>query len=137
MTKPYIFHLGETKNSSGKLNFWERSQLPFEVRRAFWITEVPEGGVRGVHAHKVDNQITVCLQGSVKVTLEDLEDNQYEYILKDSGEALYLPRLVWSTFTFTANSVLLVLSESDFDEADYIRNKEEFDKLKDGDNEKL
>ncbi|QDH79967.1 hypothetical protein FKX85_13375 [Echinicola soli] len=135
MTKPYLFHLGEKKNSTGKLNFWEGSQLPFEVKRAFWITEVPAGGVRGVHAHKLDNQITVCLQGSVKIALEDLSNNRYEFILQDSKEALYLPRLVWSTFTFTANSVLLVLSESDFDEADYIRNKEEFDKLKDGHHE--
>ncbi|AGA79059.1 sugar 3,4-ketoisomerase [Echinicola vietnamensis] len=137
MTKPYVFHLGETKNASGKLNYWEQSQLPFEVRRAFWITEVPAGGIRGVHAHKSDNQLTVCLQGSVSVALEDLEGNRYEFMLQSTKEALYLPRLVWSSFTFTADSVLLVLSESDFDESDYIRNKEEFDKLKDGHSEKL
>ncbi|AWW33270.1 hypothetical protein DN752_20440 [Echinicola strongylocentroti] len=137
MTNPYVFHLGEVKNCSGKLNFWEREKLPFGAKRVFWITGVPEGGVRGEHAHKVDNQVTICIQGSVNVVLEDLENNHLEYTLQDSSEALFLPRLVWSKFTFAANSVLLVLSESDFDECDYIRNREEFEKLKDGHSEKL
>ncbi|WP_236252809.1 FdtA/QdtA family cupin domain-containing protein [Echinicola sp. 20G] len=132
MVKPSVFKLGNVKSPLGNLNFWEQGTLPFEVKRAFWITEVPAGGERGIHAHKKDNQITVCLQGKVKVELEDLTGQHYVFELNDPGEALYLPCLVWSKFTFEENSILLVLSSQDFEESDYIRLKADFEKLKDG-----
>lgn len=137
MTQPYLFHLGEVKNEAGTLNFWEPNQFPFEVKRVFWITGVPEGEVRGIHAHKTDDQVTVCIQGSVKVRLEGLDGSIETFTLDASGMGLFLPRLVWSEFHFSANSVLLVFSTNLYDEDDYIRDKNYFDKLKNGHSEEL
>ncbi|UCS95826.1 FdtA/QdtA family cupin domain-containing protein [Echinicola marina] len=132
MVKPYVFSLGAVKRDSGNLCFWNQEIFPFEVARSFWITGVPAGEKRGVHAHYADEQITICLQGKVTVELEDIAKNEYHFILDDPAEALYLPALVWSSFTFEANSVLLVLSNKAFSEADYIRNKVDFEKLQNG-----
>ncbi|WP_215226445.1 sugar 3,4-ketoisomerase [Echinicola shivajiensis] len=132
MVEPYVFSLGAVKRDSGDLCFWSQEIFPFEVARSFWITGVPAGEKRGVHAHYSDEQITICLQGKVSVDLEDLEGVKYQFELDNPAEALYLPSLVWSSFTFDANSILLVFSSKPFSEADYIRNKVDFEKLQNG-----
>lgn len=132
MAKPYVFSLGAVKGDSGDLCFWNQEIFPFEVARSFWITGVPAGEERGVHAHYSDEQITICLQGKVSVDLEDLDGVKYQFELDNPAEALYLPPLVWSSFTFGANSILLVFSSKPFSEADYIRNKVDFEKLQNG-----
>jgi len=132
MYKPYVFPLGEVKQPSGDLCFWDKSIFPIDVKRAFWISKVPEGGKRGVHAHYEDNQIIICLRGKVMVQLEDLNKETYSFLLNAPVKALFLPAMVWSDFTFEAGSVLLVLSSKEFTEGDYIRNKADFEKLQDG-----
>ncbi len=103
---------------NGDLHYLENSQLPFEVKRAFWITEVPQGAIRGVHAHHKDRQLAVCLQGKVKVLLEDLSGKHYQEVLDEPHRILYLPPLVWSEFQFDAGAVLMVMAGEDFSEAD-------------------
>lgn len=132
MIKPYTFPLGKVMSSSGNLCFWDKEIFPLSVKRTFWLTGVPEGGIRGVHAHYKDEQVVVCLKGEVKVVLEDLAKATYVFKLNSPGNALFLPALVWSEFTFKANSVLMVLSNREYSEEDYIRDKADFEKLQDG-----
>lgn len=132
LPKPYVFSVEQVSDSNGHLHFLENKQFPFEVKRAFWITKVPEGSIRGVHAHRSDRQLTFCLQGKVAVNLEDLSGESYHVILDEPSKVLYLPPLVWSEFTFEAGAILMVLAGEDFSEADYIRDKKEFEMLQDG-----
>ncbi len=137
MSKPYVFHFGEVENASGRLNFWDSDQLPMGVSRVFWITNVPEAEVRGHHAHRIDHQLIVCPQGQVVVNLETIEGEKFSFILDQPSKGLFLPPMVWSTFTFDANSILLVLAENKFNEQDYLRNKDDFEKLKNEHSQKL
>lgn len=132
MINPYVFPLGEVKNSSGSLCFWDQKIFPLQVKRVFWLTGVPEGEKRGVHAHYKDEQVVVCIKGEVRVILEDLAGETYEFKLDNPGEALFLPALVWSEFTFAKDCVLMVLSNREYAEEDYIRNRADFEELQDG-----
>ncbi|MDN3667928.1 FdtA/QdtA family cupin domain-containing protein [Echinicola jeungdonensis] len=137
MTKPYVFQVGKTENPQGMLHYLEQQQIPFQIKRTFWISGVPENSVRGVHAHHKDQQVTICLQGKVEVKLEDLAKKQYLFTLESPEQVLFLPHLVWSEFVFYSNAILLVMANENFSEDDYIRDKKVFEKLQDEYRKKL
>ncbi|MFD2037658.1 sugar 3,4-ketoisomerase [Belliella marina] len=128
--KPEIIVLNGVVNETGQLHFFEKSDdFPFEIKRSFWITGVPKGEKRGVHAHKRETQLLIALKGEVEVRLEDRSGNTYSFVLDQPNHALVLPALYWSEVIFGNDAILLVLSDHGFSESDYIRNKEEFDAL--------
>ncbi len=137
LTKPYVFQVETNKNPQGILRYLENQQIPFPINRVFWISEVPENAVRGVHAHRIDQQLTVCLQGKVEVRLEDLAQNRYHFTLENPGQVLFLPAWVWSEFVFYSNAILLVMASENFSEDDYIRDKKVFEELQDEYRKKL
>ncbi|MCH7415158.1 FdtA/QdtA family cupin domain-containing protein [Belliella sp. R4-6] len=127
-SNPKLILLEGIVNETGSLHFFEYSEaLPFSIKRSFWITEVPQGGKRGVHAHKKETQVLIALKGSVKVSLEGKSSSKYEFILDHPNKALILPAMFWSEVTFEKDTVLLVLSDQEFLESDYIRDKSQFD----------
>jgi dTDP-4-dehydrorhamnose 3,5-epimerase-like enzyme len=124
---PQIIPLESKVNSTGKLTFFEGMEdFPFAINRSFWISGVPEGANRGVHAHKKETQLLICLQGSVRVELEDLSKTKFSFDLSDADHALFIPPMTWSSVCFGPDVLLLVLSDQPYDEEDYIRSKEEF-----------
>lgn len=124
---PQLIPLESKVNSTGKLTFFEGFEdFPFPINRSFWISGVPEGAKRGVHAHKKENQLLICLQGNVCVDLEDLSGAKFSFHLTDADHALFIPPMTWSSVRFGPDVLLLVLSDQQYDEEDYIRNKEEF-----------
>jgi dTDP-4-dehydrorhamnose 3,5-epimerase-like enzyme len=127
---PHLIQLESKVNPMGKLTFFEGTEdFPFPIYRSFWISGVPEGGKRGVHAHRKESQLLICLQGKVSVDLEDLSGTKFTFLLNNADQALLIPPMIWSSVTFEANVLLLVLSDLHFDEEDYIRKKEDFSAL--------
>lgn len=130
LVRPVLIQLKSNIQPSGKLTFFEGTvAFPFPIKRSFWILGVPEGEKRGVHAHKVEKQLLICLKGEVKVNLECLDRKMYEFVLDQADKALVLPPLVWSSVTFGKDAILLVLADQAFDEEDYIREPKDFENL--------
>lgn len=128
--RPEIILLNEVESDSGLLTFLNKPEdLPIQIKRTFWISRVPEGGFRGVHAHLEETQVLVCLQGRLNIFLEDLEGEKFEFELTKSNQALVLPALVWSEVAFHDAAILLVLSNKYFSEKDYVRKKQDFERL--------
>ncbi len=128
--RPELITLNSNIQPSGKLTFFEGLEaFPFPIKRDFWISEVPDGEQRGVHAHKKENQLLICLHGRVNVKLECLDKMLIEFSLEQAERGLVLPPLVWSSVTFEKDALLLVLADQPFDERDYIREKVEFERI--------
>lgn len=127
---PRILELENRTSATGKLTFFEpSSDFSFQIKRTFWISSVPEGAKRGVHAHKKESQLLICLNGTVQVELEDVEKNTFHFELSSPDKALFLPPLVWSSVCIGKDAILLVLSDQEFCEEDYIRDKADFANL--------
>lgn len=114
-------------NIRGETTVAELEQdLPFEVKRIFWVYDVPNDRVRGEHVHRELQEVLVCVQGSVAVIADDGETRE-EYLLDNPSRGLYLPPRVWRTlYKYSADAVLLVLASHPYDPDDYIRDYEAF-----------
>lgn len=103
--------------------------IPFEIKRVYYIYDTIAGIRRGRHAHKNLEQILICIHGSCKVML----DNGHETVdleLNDPCEGLYLSHHIWrEMYDFSPDAVLLVLASELYDESDYIRNYDTFLKM--------
>lgn len=103
--------------------------LPFDIKRVYYIYDTLPGVRRGFHAHKCLQQILLCVNGSCKIHLDDGSETA-EVILDRPYEGLYISNNLWrEMYDFTPGTVLLVLASEYYDEADYIRNYEDFIKL--------
>lgn len=100
--------------------------IPFEIKRVYYVYDTLAGVIRGHHAHKSLQQILICIHGSCKIRL----DNGYEkkiIPLEKPYEGLYVSNLMWrEMYDFSEDAVLLVLASELYDEADYIRDYDEF-----------
>lgn len=111
----------------GALSVAQKPDLPFLPKRLYWIYGVPEGNMRGGHAHKKLWQVLICLHGSITVHLEDGRGWQETMKLDDPTLGLLLPPPFWHTMTFgQPGSVLLAIASDVYDESDYIRDYGEF-----------
>ena len=107
----------------------ENKDLPFDVRRVYYIYDTLPGVRRGFHAHRNLQQILLCVNGSCKIHLDNGFDTA-EVLLDKPHEGLYIANDMWrEMYDFTPGAVLLVLASEHYDEADYIRNYEDFIKL--------
>lgn len=122
-----LIELPSHSDTRGLLTIMEGGlQIPFPVARAFWITSVPEKQVRGEHAHKECHQFLICLHGSLKAATDNGSDRQ-EWHLDRPTVGLHLPPLNWGTqYDFSPGAVLLVLASHCYDEADYIRDYQDY-----------
>lgn len=103
--------------------------LPFQVKRVYYIYDTLPGVRRGFHAHKCLEQILICVHGSCKIHLDDGFDTA-EVLLDKPNEGLYISNNMWrEMYDFSDGAVLLVLASEYYDEADYIRNYEDFIKM--------
>ena len=111
----------------GELTFAEvGAHLPFAPRRYFAIFDVPQGATRGGHAHRTLHQFIVALRGSVVCALDD-GSRRDEVILDSPGVGLHIPPMVWGVqYRYSADATLLVLASDVYDEAEYIRDYDQF-----------
>ena len=115
----------------------EFSKLPIDINRIFYVYGVNDRKVRGKHSHFKTNQILICLAGSCKVICKD-GDSEIEYTLSEPSKCLFIPRMIWDEQIYeTDNTVLLVLSDTEYDKSDYIEDWDQYLKIKRGTNDKI
>ncbi|WP_312819041.1 sugar 3,4-ketoisomerase [Kaistella carnis] len=127
-----IIQLPKIIDTRGNLSFFEHpNQLPFEIARTYWIYDVPGGEQRGSHAFREQQEFIIALSGSFDIVLNDGAKEE-RFTLNRSYYGLYIPKMLWRTLeNFSTNSLALIVSDKSFDEEDYIRNFEDFKKLRD------
>ena len=115
----------------GNLTFLQYpEQVPFEIQRVFWTYDVPGGEIRGGHAYKKQHEIIISLSGSFDVVITHPDKSEERISLNRSYYGLYLPPLTWRHMeNFSTNSLGLHISSMAYDERDYIREFEEFNRL--------
>lgn len=111
----------------GDLSFVESNiHIPFEIRRVYYLYNVPEGEGRGHHGHRKLQQLILPVSGSFNVLLNDGK-NTKEYELNRPNIGLYVPPGMWRELTnFTTDAVCIVLASEYYDENDYFRDYDEF-----------
>ena len=122
-----IISLPKISDVRGNLSIIEQLRhVPFEIRRVYWIYDVPGGIDRGGHAYKESEEFIVALSGSFDVELDDGEQKQ-TYQLNRSYKGLYVAKAMWRRMTnFSTNSLALVLASTDYDPDDYIMDYQDF-----------
>lgn len=125
-----IIELPKILDARGNLSFVEVDKhVPFDIKRVYWIYDVPGGEHRGGHAFKENTELIIALSGSFDVVLNDGE-KEIKYSLNRSYFGLLVPKMYWREMNnFSTNSLALVLSSIPYKESDYIRDFEEFKKL--------
>ena len=99
---------------------------PFNMQRAFWITDVPEGTTRGEHANRSCTELVVAVKGSVRIWLTDGHE-ETEVLLSSPDMGIYIPPMVWCRLRdFSADAVVLCLADEDYDRSTYINDYETF-----------
>lgn len=131
MIKPEIINLPQFLDVRGNLSFVEQeNHIPFIIRRTYWLYDVPGGESRGGHAYKDNQEFIVALSGSFDVKLDDGNEKKL-YTLNRSYYGLYVPKGFWREMdNFSTNSLAMILSSTDYDPNDYIRDYDEFLKFK-------
>jgi len=125
-----IIDVPKILDERGNLSFIEKGTgIDFDIRRVYWIYDVPGGEIRGGHAFRNQKEIIVALSGSFDVSLHDGREER-RFSLNRSFHALYVPQMIWRRMeNFSTNSVALVLASTNYDASDYIWDFEEFIKL--------
>lgn len=124
-------------DSRGQLIALEQGrEIPFPIKRMYYIYDTSVGVRRGFHAHKTLKQVLVCVNGSCKLHLDD-GDEQLEICLASPDKGVLITGAIWrEMYDFSDGAVLVVLASEIYDEKDYIRNYDEFIKyLKESQNE--
>ena len=112
----------------------EMKNLPFCIKRVYYMWNTTTGTVRGKHAHRNLQQILICTSGSCKILLDDGKEKK-TVLLNKPNVGLYVSNNIWrEMFDFSSDAVLMVLASEYYDEKDYIRNYDEFLKFVNGDN---
>ncbi len=122
-----LIDLPKIADPRGNLTVAEGGGLvPFNIKRAYWVYDVPEGESRGGHAHKKLKQFVIALSGSFDVTLDDGTKKQ-TYHLNHPYQGLLIDTGIWRTLDdFSSGAVCLVLASEHFEEDDYIYDYDEF-----------
>lgn len=104
----------------------EFNDIPFEIKRVYYMYDTKAGIVRGHHAHKTLEQILVCIHGSCKILLDNGAEKKIVYLEKPY-EGLYVPNNMWrEMYDFSEDAVLMCLASEVYQEGDYIRDYEQF-----------
>ncbi len=131
MERTRIIELPQITDPRGNLSFVEQdNHIPFEIKRTYWLYDVPGGECRGGHAYKEDQEFIVALSGSFDVVIDDGNEKN-TFTLNRSYYGLYVPKGLWREMeNFSTNSLALVLSSTDYNANDYIRDYDVFLNLK-------
>ena len=131
LNEPEIIHLPKILDARGNLSFAENfKQIPFEIKRIYWLYDVPGGECRGGHAYRENEELIIALSGAFDVTIDDGKEKR-TYTLNRSYYGLYIPKGLWREIeNFSSNAFALEFGSTAYNELDYIRNYDEFITLK-------
>lgn len=126
-----IIDLPKFLDARGNLSFAENfKQIPFEIKRTYWIYDVPGGENRGGHAYRANHEFIIALSGAFDVVVDDGFQKK-NFSLNRSYYGLYIPSGLWRTLeNFSTNSLALEFGSEHYDKKDYIRDYEQFKQLK-------
>jgi dTDP-4-dehydrorhamnose 3,5-epimerase-like enzyme len=125
-----IIDLPKISDPRGNLTFVEGGRnIPFEIKRVYYLYDVPGGADRGGHAHKALHQLVIAMSGSFDIVVDDGRQKK-RFHLNRSYYGLYICPMIWRDIdNFSSGSVCLVLASELYDASDYIRDKGEFIQL--------
>ncbi|MEJ7826538.1 MAG: FdtA/QdtA family cupin domain-containing protein [Segetibacter sp.] len=118
-----IINLPKILDIRGNLSFFENNnQIPFEIKRVYWIYDVPGGEIRGGHAYRDLQEVIIALSGSFDVVLND-GSGEKVYTLNRSYNALYVPKMIWRHMeNFSTNSLAFIATDAFYDVDQYVRD---------------
>lgn len=123
-----IIKIPKIEDPRGNLSVIEKDVLPFEMKRVYYLYDVPSGAERGGHSHKEQQEFLIALSGSFDVILNDGKEEK-TVTLNKPFEGLLIANGIWRELkNFSSGAVCLVVASDVFEEADYIRDFEEFKK---------
>jgi len=122
-----IIDIPVVHDKRGNLSVIESGEnIPFSIKRVYYLYDVPGGTKRGGHAHRKLEQLIIAASGSFDVVLHNGKKKEF-YTLNRSNIGLYIPKMTWREIeNFSSGAVCLVLASEHYDESDYIRNFKEF-----------
>jgi len=122
-----IIELPRIQDHRGNLTFVESGRhVPFDIKRTYYLYDVPGGAARASHGHKVLHQLMIAMSGSFDVTLDDGIEKML-FHLNRSYYGLYIPPMIWRDLdNFSSGAVCMVLASEYYDESDYYREYNEF-----------
>ncbi len=126
-----LIHLSKIESRSGNITpVHNNKELPFAVKRIFYLYDIPGGESRGAHAHKECHQFLVAVSGAFEVLLNDGKTQRLVQLNRPYF-GLHIPPMIWaSEINFSSGSVCLVLASHNYSESDYIRDYETYQNLK-------
>lgn len=126
ITNVVLTQIPQVHDERGKLAVVEKNSIPFEMKRVYYLYDIPSDAYRGGHAHIKQGSIILALSGSFEVIVDDGQ-NRKRIMLNKPNYGLYIPTGIWREIeNFSSGAVCLVLASTEFDESEYIRNYEEF-----------
>lgn len=127
LDKCKIIELPKISDPRGNLTFVEAgNHIPFDIRRVYYLYDVPGGSERGGHAHKELSQLIISMSGSFDIVLDD-GNQKKSFHMNRSYYGLYVCPMVWRELdNFSSGSVCMVLASNFYDESDYYRNYDEY-----------
>lgn len=131
MNQPKLIVLPKFLDARGNLSFAQNNtQIPFEIKRTYWLYDVPGGESRGGHAYRETEEFVIALSGSFDVIVDDGKEKK-TFHMNRSYYGLYIPKGMWREMdNFSTNSLALEFASTKYDPVDYIRDYNEFLKLK-------
>lgn len=134
MNKPRIIELPKFLDARGNLSFAQNdTHIPFEIKRTYWLYDVPGGESRGGHAYKETEEFVIALSGSFDVIVDNGREKK-TFHLNRSYYGLYIPKGMWREMhNFSTNSLALEFASTNYNPDDYIRDYNEFLKMKEDD----
>jgi hypothetical protein len=129
--KSRIIDLPKINEGKGNLTFMEGGkEVPFQIKRVYYLYDIPSAQMRGGHAHKNLEQLLIAVNGSFDVMLDDGKSGKQTIHLNRPHQGLYIPPMFWRELSnFSAGGVCLVLASDAYSESDYIRDHQQFLKL--------
>lgn len=121
-----VIDIPKIEDQRGNLSVIEKEVIPFEMKRVYYLYDVPSGSCRGGHAHKKQQEFLVALSGSFDVLLDDGENKKMVSLNKPNSGLLIVEGIWRELNNFSAGSVCLVVSSGVFLEEDYIREYKKF-----------
>lgn len=123
--------LPKISDPRGNLSFAEQnSHIPFEIKRTYWIYDVPGGESRGGHAYKFTDEFIIAISGGFDVVVDDGKEKK-TFTLNRSYYGLYIPRGLWRTIeNFSTNSLALEFASTCYDRGDYVEDYTEYKKMR-------
>lgn len=122
-----VISLNSKRDHRGSLTIVEgQEDIPFVIQRVYFLHDVPEGAIRGGHAHKTLQQFIIAASGSFDLLFSDGK-NTKQFHLNSTTQGVYVPPMLWRDIkNFSAGSVCMVLASHSYSEDDYYRNFSEF-----------